>query len=135
MFLKFLNRLPGYTCITCSKISNIPYIFFNFISDCPQLIKCQIHKCLCFVLDCPLTINPQKYLPASVRTMLQCKMVENCLGLHCCLDLSFKLPLGDKTVYYNIPFWIKFEPCQFKIDIAFGGFRYERYILNYDWGK
>ncbi|XP_052090897.1 uncharacterized protein LOC127727822 [Mytilus californianus] len=86
-------------------------------------------------IDCPVMINPQKYLPASIRTMIQCKMTDNCLGLHCCLDLTFKLPLGDKMVTFNIPFWVKFDPCQFEVDIAFGGFRYKRYILNYDWGE
>ncbi|VDI70196.1 Hypothetical predicted protein [Mytilus galloprovincialis] len=86
-------------------------------------------------VDCPVMINPQKYLPASIRTMVQCQMTDNCLGLHCCLDLTFKLPLGDRMVTFNIPFWVKFDPCQFEVDIAFGGFRYKRYILNYDWGE
>ena len=80
-------------------------------------------------------INPQKYLPSSVRTMVQCEMTDNCFGLHCCLDLAFKLPLGDKIVTYHIPFWFKFEPCEFELDIRFGGYSHHGYILNYDWGR
>ncbi|XP_052071172.1 uncharacterized protein LOC127709610 [Mytilus californianus] len=52
--------------------------------------------------DCPVTINPQKYLPANIRTMLQCEMTENCFGLDCCIDLSFQLPLGDRMVTYHM---------------------------------
>jgi hypothetical protein len=80
-------------------------------------------------------INPQKYLPSSVRNMVQCEIADNCFGLHCCLDLSFKLPLGDKIVTYHIPFWFKFEPCEFELDIRFGGYSHHGYILNYDWGR
>ncbi|VDI41391.1 Hypothetical predicted protein [Mytilus galloprovincialis] len=85
--------------------------------------------------DCPGMINPQKYLPASIRTMLQCEMTDNCFGLDCCIDLSFQLPLGDRTVTYHIPFWFKFEPCDFEVDVRFGGYTYKKIILDYDWGE
>jgi hypothetical protein len=85
--------------------------------------------------DCPLDINPQKYLPPSVSKMLRCQMPENCFGLQCCLDLSFKLPFGDVQVSYSIPFWFKMSPCDFEIDAAFGPFRHKSVLLNYDWGK
>ncbi|XP_076076027.1 uncharacterized protein LOC143046851 [Mytilus galloprovincialis] len=83
--------------------------------------------------DCPVTINPQKYLPASIRTMLQCEMTDNCFGLDCCIDLTFQLPLGDEDVTFHIPFWFKFKPCDFEVDARFGGFTYHKYILDYNW--
>ena len=80
-------------------------------------------------------INPEKYLPADIRSMLQCEMVNNCHGLHCCIDLSFQLPLGDITVTYHIPFWFIFEPCEFKVDVRFGGYNRTKFLLDYDWGN
>ncbi|CAG2218292.1 unnamed protein product [Mytilus edulis] len=85
--------------------------------------------------DCPVDINPQKYLPAAIRNMLTCEMPQNCFGLNCGLDLSFKLPFGDFHVSYNIPFWFKISPCDFDIDIKFGPFQHKTVLLNYDWGK
>ncbi|XP_076116635.1 uncharacterized protein LOC143084113 [Mytilus galloprovincialis] len=84
--------------------------------------------------DCPVDINPQKYLPAAIRNMLRCEMPQNCFGLNCGLDLSFKLPFGDFHVSYNIPFWFKISPCDFDIDIKFGPFQHKTVLLNYDWG-
>ncbi|XP_076116682.1 uncharacterized protein LOC143084161 [Mytilus galloprovincialis] len=84
--------------------------------------------------DCPVDINPQKYLPAAIRNMLRCEMPQNCFGLNCGLDLSFKLPFGDFHVSYNIPFWFKMSPCDFDIDIKFGPFQHKTVLLNYDWG-
>jgi len=86
-------------------------------------------------LECPIDINPSRYIPANIRNMIICNMTNDCFGIQCCLDLKFKVPFGNEVATFSLPVGIKMDTCLFEVEASFGQFRHKTSILNYDWGK
>ncbi|CAG2196997.1 unnamed protein product [Mytilus edulis] len=94
-----IRTMLTYCPVTINPQKYLPASIRTMLTYCPVTINPQKYlpaSIRTMLTYCPVTINPQKYLPASIRTMLQCEMTDNCFGLDCCIDLTFKLPLGDK---------------------------------------
>lgn len=86
--------------------------------------------------DCPEKIDVQKNLPTAVRDMVKCEQTTNCWGIDCCLQLAFRIPLGDTNITRNITFWFKLDPCDFSLDIGLGGKTLlKTYLLEYEFGE
>lgn len=87
-------------------------------------------------IDCPISFDFHKYLPADIRHMVKCVQPPNCWGIDCSLDLTFTIPLGNIRITKNIPFWFKIDPCDFAIDIGFGTRTLlKTRLLQYEFGK
>ncbi|VDI22130.1 Hypothetical predicted protein [Mytilus galloprovincialis] len=86
-----------------------------------------------FTTDCPLVMDPKKYLPSNLHGMVRCNMTNDCFGLHCCLDLKFTVPFGVDIIELSVPMLFKMDSCNFEIEARFGNFKHKSSILNYDW--
>ncbi|XP_021353372.1 uncharacterized protein LOC110450253 [Mizuhopecten yessoensis] len=84
--------------------------------------------------DCPVSLDPTRYLPDSVKSMFRCEMTDDCFGIKCCLDLSFTVPLGDVEVQLNVPFHFQVQPCDLMMDAKLGTYRHQTQLLTYEWG-
>ncbi|XP_063399952.1 uncharacterized protein LOC134684586 [Mytilus trossulus] len=86
-----------------------------------------------FTADCPLAIDPKKYLPSNLHGIVRCNMTNDCFGLHCCLDLKFTVRVD--IIELSVPMLFKMDSCNFEVEAKFGTFKYKSSILNYDWGN
>lgn len=87
-------------------------------------------------IDCLISFDFHKYLPADIRHMVKCVQPPNCWGIDCSLDLTFTIPLGNIRITKNIPFWFKIDPCDFGIDIGFGARTLlKTRLLQYEFGR
>ncbi|KAK3609660.1 hypothetical protein CHS0354_035945 [Potamilus streckersoni] len=62
-------------------------------------------------------------------------MPDNCFGLQCCLNFSIPVPFSSLVLKRYIPFWFKLDPCDFRIDMAFGPHRFNERFITLDWGE
>ena len=86
--------------------------------------------------ECPVGFDVVKNLPPAVREMVTCEQPPNCWGIHCCLQLTFNIPLGDTQITRNIPFWFKLDPCDFFLDVGFGKKTLlKTRLLEYEFGE
>ena len=86
--------------------------------------------------ECPAGFDVEKNLPPAVREMVTCEQPPNCWGIHCCLQLTFNIPLGDTQITRNIPFWFKLDPCDFSLDVGFGKKTLlKTRLLEYEFGE
>ena len=59
---------------------------------------------------------------------LQCRVLEECFGIECCLDLDITIT----TIAVNA--WFIFDPCELTLSVGFGNWFYNMSLLTYDWG-
>ncbi|XP_046562947.1 uncharacterized protein LOC124271840 [Haliotis rubra] len=85
--------------------------------------------------DCPWTLPNYKHLlPASFQHNVNCKLPDNCFGIECCVDFSFDIPLFENPLVKHVPFFLKFEPCNFNVEVGFGSYYHKERLLTYNWG-
>ncbi|XP_048258717.1 uncharacterized protein LOC124137708 isoform X1 [Haliotis rufescens] len=85
--------------------------------------------------DCPWSPpDYKKLLPASFRDNVNCKLPDNCFGVECCVNFSFDIPLFEKPLVKHVPFFLKFEPCNFTVEVGFGSYYHKERLLTYNWG-
>ncbi|XP_048250793.1 uncharacterized protein LOC124111176 [Haliotis rufescens] len=86
--------------------------------------------------DCPWELpNITSYLPSSFRDKVTCGLPENCFGVQCCVDFVFNIPLFDQPLLKSVPFFLKFEPCNFTVEVGFGSYYHKETLLEYNWGS
>ncbi|XP_048258680.1 uncharacterized protein LOC125384202 [Haliotis rufescens] len=84
---------------------------------------------------CPWSLpDYKKLLPASFRDNVNCKLPDNCFGVECCVDFFFDIPLFETPLVKHVPFFLKFEPCNFTVEVGFGSYYHKERLLTYNWG-
>ncbi|XP_046562951.1 uncharacterized protein LOC124271844 [Haliotis rubra] len=84
--------------------------------------------------DCPWALPDYKnLLPASFQDNVTCKQPDNCFGIECCVDFSFDIPLFENPLVKHVPFFLKFEPCNFTVEVGFGSYYHKERLLTYNW--
>ncbi|XP_062616058.1 uncharacterized protein LOC134277763, partial [Saccostrea cucullata] len=87
-------------------------------------------------MDCPVKIDPTKYLDPSTKHMLRCVQPSSCWGIECSLHLAFNLPDTNARITRNVAFSFSLDPCDFSIEIKFGGkILIKSNILQFEFGK
>ncbi|XP_046574117.1 uncharacterized protein LOC124282192 [Haliotis rubra] len=85
--------------------------------------------------DCPSAPADYKnLLPASFHDNVNCELPDNCFGIECCVDFSFDIPLFENPLVKHVPFFLKFEPCNFIVEVGFGSYYHRERLLTYNWG-
>ena len=70
-----------------------------------------------------------------VKSVLKCKMLDNCWGIHCCIDFEVDFPLMSKPMAVSIPIMFRYDPCEYFIELVLGPYSLKEWFLEYDWGK
>ena len=86
----------------------------------------------CFT-DCQF--EPDDFIPDELKSIVRCEMLENCWGMKCCLNFEFDIPRSTLTKYVSMPIMIRYEPCEFSIEIMLGPRRFKKWFVEYNWGK
>ncbi|XP_041378093.1 uncharacterized protein LOC121390363 [Gigantopelta aegis] len=85
--------------------------------------------------DCPWDVTKvTQYIPEKFKDKVTCVLPENCFGLHCCIDFAFTIPVFKNVIEKNIPFFLKFNPCEIEVEVGFGGFNHKEKLISYNYG-
>ena len=97
------------------------YAFVCVVHFISSLKICTVK--LAFFSDCP-----EMQLPVNLDSIAQCGIMESCVGIKCCLDVS----LGSLNHNFSVSMIV--DPCHGQLKLQFGNWKYSRSLSRLDIG-